>query len=759
VPCQAAHEGWTDIICAGDPARSTSMASDAAPAAGVAERAMVTDASPSTGSLGTSFEDEMLYAGAESTRLRATVHSLLSKIEASEQENARLAADLQEAHRKAKEYKLVAEHAERMLREDIRACPCCHFQWPADAQVADRLLVKRDPLPRPSSAGGAGGGGGGEQLLRLAVRDRVEVLVENEPGVYDTERERTLGAVGEILKDDGSQQPFLVLLPDGRQSWYKVRWLTKAFASSPERPACRGIASVSIQTSLPVGGHASFQTSPLHQSTAECQTTRQELGDADCQTTPSSQRLGFGRPEAALADVQTSPLHASPRADVLSSPRRPEVGDSQTSPLHAGHTSSPQGGILCIFGHPASPLAALSSVAEHPGSPSVGVAQPPGKNRQTPPSHAFDQHEVSANVVKQLQSPAGHGSAIQALAESSSIDTVCQLEAIELHLGETARKLELCLLRSGDELRGDLVALPSLLRQSPNSSNAWPGRAKRVEQEPRSAYGRIWTRLADLLKPGELSLKAAVLEGLKTSCGQQYAMLCAQTKIKSFLARQFLADLHRARSSSQGRGDDGRPSSAYPRRLVRPASVPQLDFTRVVVGDDGVDLDDDDTIAPIEDVMFACQPIHGVKGRPHSSPLHATWQGPHAFGPLATKPRGQSAGLLGVRSFRGQSAGSLTSKKAWKKQAMSFHYHGSPSTGFAEQLLASTRAGLMPPGLSDRAHGGLSKTRRLAQKHMVHPLRPASTVICLADPSSLAAVGVVEDYLPSGSGGEEEGLQ
>jgi len=539
-------------------------------------------------------------------------------------------------------------------------------------------------------------------------------------------------------------------LPDGRQSWYKATWLTKAFASCPERPACRDFASVSIQTSLPVGGHASCQTSPLQQSTAECQTTRQELGDADCQTTPSSQRLGFERPAAALADVQTSPLHASPRADVLSSPRRPEVGDSQTSPLHAGHTSSPQGGILRIFGHPVSPLAALSS---------VGVAQPLGENRQTPPSHAFDQHEVSASLVKQLQSPAGHGSEIQALAESSSMDTVGRLEAIELHLGETARKLELCLLRSGDELRGDLVVLPSLLRQSPNSSNVWPGRAKRVEQEPRSAYGRIWTRLADLLKPGELSLKAAVLEGLKTSCGQQYAMLCAQTKIKSFLARQFLADLHRARSSSQGMGDDGRPSSAYPRRLVRPASVPQLDFTRVVVGDDGVDLDDDDTIAPIEDVMFACQPIHGVMGRPHSSPLHAMWQAPHAFGPLATKPRGQSAGLLGVRSLRGQSAGSLTSKKAWKKQAMSFHYHGSPSTGLAEQLLVSTRAGLMPPGLSDRAHGGLSKTRRLAQKHMVHPLRPASTVICLGDPSSLAPVEVVEDYLPSGSGGEEEGLQ
>eukprot|EP00913_Durusdinium_trenchii_P033226 g31104.t1 len=67
---------------------------------------------------------------------------------------------------------------------------------------------------------------------RLVVGKRVRVIVENEDkdaaweGLYfDDDRVGSKGTTGQIMEDDGSEQPFRVKLKNGKLSWFKEAWL------------------------------------------------------------------------------------------------------------------------------------------------------------------------------------------------------------------------------------------------------------------------------------------------------------------------------------------------------------------------------------------------------------------------------------------------------------------------------------------------------------------------------------------------------
>jgi len=65
----------------------------------------------------------------------------------------------------------------------------------------------------------------------LIVGDQVKISVENEPGATYPGRDGTRGMIGNIIEDDGSDQPYLIRFASngrggpGFEQWYKRHWV------------------------------------------------------------------------------------------------------------------------------------------------------------------------------------------------------------------------------------------------------------------------------------------------------------------------------------------------------------------------------------------------------------------------------------------------------------------------------------------------------------------------------------------------------
>lgn len=163
-----------------------------------------------------------------------------------------------------------------------------------------------------------------------------------------------------------------------------------------------------------------------------------------------------------------------------------------------------------------------------------------------------------------------------------------RLRALELRMEETQRQLEVCFERAGG----------ARFPEEPMASTSGPGQAFEAEASPGfssatsatddSFTADVWedkfaacldlrSCLGNLLDPPELLLKAQAMMRLKAAVGQLYAVLCLQTKARSFLAQK---ELHRRQRHLFPAGHrTKRPTSAvgtHSQALRRRHTVPQV---------------------------------------------------------------------------------------------------------------------------------------------------------------------------------------
>ncbi|CAJ1395355.1 unnamed protein product [Effrenium voratum] len=130
---------------------------------------------------------------------------------------------------------------------------------------------------------------------------------------------------------------------------------------------------------------------------------------------------------------------------------------------------------------------------------------------------------VQPVTVPEAEKPEGIASSPAALRE------------VERRAAETQRQLEVCLQTAGG------VGLERKVRlQSPRPEVF-------VGEEKLAACRLLRSCLTNLLDPPEVLLKASAMVRLKAAVGEIYAVLCLQTKAKSFLAQRALHQLQRRR--------------------------------------------------------------------------------------------------------------------------------------------------------------------------------------------------------------------
>lgn len=739
--------------------------------------------------LGTTLQDELVYAGAESSRLRATVEKLMSRVESYEEENDRLVSDLHDAHRRAKEYKQLYESVERLVADDAHACPCCSWEWPADAQVADRLKMEECARARLAAAAGSRPQSGscnsasawvatGSGVAHHARRSQGSALPEAEPFAL----EEAWVAAGDAAAHSpsgsaacGHDGSFQICSASG-----SARCLSETAGSTaamplpgpPQLSSPSGSAlSLRPGASAAVAARRLQRTDPRSAASSQQSLGEDPQGSARGAGTapPNASAAAFRRgaaPASLLGEDQQVSLPATPASMVTAS----LPGALQPSPPSGSVTSSPAASRRGVVAAAASVVAAERMQRSSPGTfaaaathgqrrnpRSADVHEPPSELRSGParsdgpglssgPLHTASMLLAATSETTMLpgkmimEDPSvceAIAAAISILSKVAGVRTELQgrgtaytkeLNEAKEELNEGEERLALVQESSlGGQVRlqGSLVLPPSPVpfQQNIVSRTQEPGR---IRQERCVAEATLLPCGADVLTDitashGFGSLRSSNLQHLKDALLREHAVLILQTKLKAHVARLQL--------------------EAEAKRTLRPVPVcvPPLDFASVVIGDDFADLDEDEVdqalladggSSSLVSHAWSRAPGFGSalqfvksKGRPQSSPIQSSTT---VLETSALKPRGQSAGCVRVqRQPREHSAGSVAVReKSWKKQAMSFHYHGTTVSHLAEDLLAAKKATLMPPGLSERTRGGAALKRCSVSKHMVYPLRP-----------------------------------
>jgi len=181
-----------------------------------------------------------------------------------------------------------------------------------------------------------------------------------------------------------------------------------------------------------------------------------------------------------------------------------------------------------------------------------------------------------------------------------------RLRALEKCMEETRRQLEVC-LETAARSRSPVTS-PVQAREEPTAVRV--ASPERGHSEASPAGHPCWSecptievpdahlqaclllrsRLANTLDPPELLQKAQAMLRLKAAVGEIYAVLCLQTKAKSFLAQSRVAELaqrRRPRPQTAGSGRSTQPRGALNRSPLPPSEALRRRATVQAVADRG----------------------------------------------------------------------------------------------------------------------------------------------------------------------------